>query len=256
MKKIFTLAILAAAFSFSAAADDVYYYELNRSTLDLVNFNSAEWAFTNCDIKWVPEGGRDTSKFTTRQNYLVGLNCGKGKVQTLKFPEGMLVYALEMFGYSQGDNWDYMITCGDWTDPIGAGVKDNYTIITQAKYPLDPCVIDNTNENYPTWYPADKFGTGDGLIAPSSHEAGYQFATVDFGNDPYEGEISFNFDGNNQLTVGLRVWVQPYDASKVSALQTVKAPVCDGIRYNVLGQKVGEDYQGLVIMNGKKYLVK
>ena len=30
----------------------------------------------------------------------------------------------------------------------------------------------------------------------------------------------------------------------------------NGIRYNLLGQEVGEDYKGIVIMNGKKMIVR
>ncbi len=43
----------------------------------------------------------------------------------------------------------------------------------------------------------------------------------------------------------------------VDGVETVKADrVADGVRYNLAGQKVGADYKGVVIENGKKMMVK
>ena len=42
-----------------------------------------------------------------------------------------------------------------------------------------------------------------------------------------------------------------------SGIQNVVKPVVEnGIRYNLAGQRVDENYKGVVIMNGKKYVVK
>ena len=42
-----------------------------------------------------------------------------------------------------------------------------------------------------------------------------------------------------------------------SGIAGVKAAVkADGAIYNLAGQKVGKDYKGLVIMNGKKFVQK
>ena len=43
-------------------------------------------------------------------------------------------------------------------------------------------------------------------------------------------------------------------ASSVEAIKTIVKT--DGVMYNLAGQKVGKDYKGIVIMNGKKYMQK
>ena len=45
--------------------------------------------------------------------------------------------------------------------------------------------------------------------------------------------------------------------SDASGISTVKAQkVQNGAIYNLAGQKVGKDYKGIVIMNGRKYIQK
>jgi hypothetical protein len=41
-----------------------------------------------------------------------------------------------------------------------------------------------------------------------------------------------------------------------ASINTVKATAQNGAIYNLAGQKVGKDYKGIVIMNGKKFVVK
>lgn len=45
------------------------------------------------------------------------------------------------------------------------------------------------------------------------------------------------------------------EATAINGVQTsVKAQ--NNVRYNIAGQRVGNDYKGIVIVNGKKYLQK
>ena len=44
------------------------------------------------------------------------------------------------------------------------------------------------------------------------------------------------------------------DATSINITKAVVTT--DGIRYNLAGQKVGNDYKGIVIMNGKKFMQK
>lgn len=44
--------------------------------------------------------------------------------------------------------------------------------------------------------------------------------------------------------------------STVTAIETVKAAKANGVRYNLAGQKVGANYKGVVIENGKKVFIK
>lgn len=82
---------------------------------------------------------------------------------------------------------------------------------------------------------------GDWTIAyPSSN---YQF-TVE--SDGSAVTITFNPETNE---VNAEVTV-------ADGIRTVQAAQQDGIRYNVAGQQVGRGYKGLVIVNGRKVLVK
>ena len=46
------------------------------------------------------------------------------------------------------------------------------------------------------------------------------------------------------------------EESETTAINAVSTKVENGVRYNLAGQKVGADYKGIVIVNGKKYLRK
>ena len=43
---------------------------------------------------------------------------------------------------------------------------------------------------------------------------------------------------------------------ETDGIKAVSTKVENGVRYNLAGQKVGADYKGIVIVNGKKYLNK
>ena len=46
------------------------------------------------------------------------------------------------------------------------------------------------------------------------------------------------------------------EQGETDGIKAVSTKVEDGVRYNLAGQKVGADYKGIVIVNGKKYLRK
>ena len=229
------------------------------------------------------DGSARTQAQTIREYCGKVLNAQNNKVQKLIIPADKKVYKINFYGWSQGDNWTYLYAYGpsssewEWTDPIGSGIQDNNTIIEQAKYPLDPCVVNEENAK-------------DGF-SPAYHNAGYCFASLDFNTDidedgiadPLEGEFCFVFNGNNQE----RYWMVVYTSAEAAAVaerpETVKqgkensvqkyieagkAAEATGISnvaaiatktaaiYNMAGQKVGADYKGLVIKNGRKYMVK
>jgi len=46
------------------------------------------------------------------------------------------------------------------------------------------------------------------------------------------------------------------EATAISHVSTETFRVSDGKIYNIAGQRVDEDYKGIVIMNGKKYIRK
>lgn len=210
-----------------------------------------------------PTGGR-AQALTEREGCTKVLNFKNNTKQNLIIPEGTSVYKINFYGWSQGDNWTYIYAYGvgdkdgwEWVDAIGNGEKDNNKIIENATYPIDPCVT-----------------TQD---APIYHNAGYCFASIDFGNDPYTGEFPFQFSGNNQERAWIVVYTSKEAAAAAPAAEAVKIGkensqknfITNGIStpsimkqnenaaiYNMAGQRVDASYKGLVIKNGKKYIVK
>ncbi len=47
-----------------------------------------------------------------------------------------------------------------------------------------------------------------------------------------------------------------YECEEITGISSVKADKMNGVRYNLAGQKVDAAYKGVVIMNGKKMVVK
>ena len=178
------------------------------------------------------DGSSRTQAMTTREECSKVLNAKNNTVQKLIIPTGTKVYKINFYGWSQGDNWTYIYAYGpssseyEWTDPIGSGIMDNKTIIEQAKYPLDPCVVIPANAK-------------DGY-SPTYHQAGYCFASLDFTKDidgdgladPYEGEFCFTFNGNNQE----RFWMVVYTSPEAAAQAPQAEPV---VQQNPTQQIVG-----------------
>ena len=69
-------------------------------------------------------------------------------------------------------------------------------------------------------------------------------ADVDYNKDSAKAMSFDNFTLEGELV----------DASNISV--TTAANKQNGAIYNLAGQKVGKDYKGIVIMNGRKFVVK
>lgn len=275
MKKFFNLIATALlAFNLNAAAQTEGVIELSWDTMDKNEagdntFDQTAITFNNNDgFILKPEGGRTQTK-TVREYCGKVLNFKNNTNQTLVIPEGTKVYKINFYGWSQGDNWTYLYAYGpvagewEWKDPIGTGIKDNAVIVEQAKYPLDPCVV----------------GEAYTETSPAYHNAGYCFASLDFSDEPYEGQFCFVFNGNNQERAWMEVYTTPEAAAAAPKAEdvkigkdksqttfidaatgienvTVQKPVENGAIYNLSGMRVGKDYKGIVITNGKIYLNK
>ena len=252
--------------------------EAGTNAADQANteFWADEAAGTKTGFILTREDGSSRTQAQTIREYCGNvLNAKNNTVQKLVIPEGKGIYKINFYGWSQGDNWTYIYAYGpssseyEWTDPIGAGIQDNKTIIEQAKYPLDPCVVveENAKDGY----------------SPVYHNAGYCFASLDFSDDPYTGEFCWVFNGNNQE----RFWMVVYTSAEAAAKAEQPESVTQGkensvqkfikaheeeeaagiaavtsnksaaaVIYNIAGQKVDGSYKGLVIKNGKKFFVK
>ncbi|MGN0221598.1 MAG: hypothetical protein ACI4BA_05685 [Prevotella sp.] len=278
MKKLVTL-VTAALFAGCAFAQSV---ELSWATMikDDTGNNAADQnnirfysdpENSSGDTGFIlqPTGGR-TQAGPMEREYCSGLalNFKNNNNQTLVIPEGTKVYKINFYGWSQGSNWSYLYAYGpspsewEWTDPIGSGIMDNTTIIDKATYPLDPCTVTEADVK--------------GDEKTTYHNAGYCFASIDFGTEPYEGTFSFVFNGNNQE----RAWMVVYTSLEAAAAaEKAESPrlgkdksqnkyISTGINairqnmasqqgcFNLQGQKVNENYKGVVIKGGKKLFQK
>ena len=193
MKKLFTLFACAM---FAAGLSAQGYVDLTTETYDESKSDDQTYYFQGTDIT-LSMGGR-AFKIVERQGWSLGINFKNKTKYTINLPAGVKVWRVEMSGYSQGDNWEYLYGWGagdqdgyEFADPIGKDEQDNMVIYTKARYPIDPCEVNPENEKVPT---------------PHEHVAGYTFATLDFLDEAYEGSFDFFFAGNNQLDVALRLY--------------------------------------------------
>ena len=227
-----------------------------------------------------PAGGRSQAGPMDREDCTGrALNFKNNTNQILTVPGGTKVYKINFYGWSQGDNWTYLYAFGPstdwfWKDGIGEGVTDvNTKIIDGATYPIDPCVVNEANVK--------------DTETTCFHKAGYCFASIDIaalpGGEPLEGQFCFVFNGNNQERAWMVVYTTKEAAKAAPVAETPRLgkdksnPTAgiiyqstptgisainanDGIEnaaiYNIAGQKVDASYKGLVIKNGKKYIVK
>lgn len=234
---------------------------LSKTTLDVDASNATglqTYAFnSNCKGITLSMKGR-ALKDCVRQDFSTGLNFKLNEIYTINLPQGVEMYGVQFAGYSMGDNWDYLYAYGpdesnwEWTDPINKGIKDNNTIINSAKYSMDPCESN--------------------LGAPVYNKAGYTFASIGFGSEPYTGTFTFTCSGNNQYTMLIRVFtskeawdnysetcknIQYGDGSgtgitEVTTNENVKK---NDAKYNISGARISTP-NGLYITNGKTYLKK
>lgn len=261
MKKIFTLcaALFVAVMAFAQAQPIEGVIYLAKSTLDEAASTNDSWAFTGDAAAWIfaPDGGRDISKCGVSAKVDVetgvagewadGLNFKNKTKSTIIIPDGVSVYRMELLGLSQGDNWCYLYAYGEgsndgwmWVEPKGDGITDNTIINTECKYPVDPCAKTDANNKY------------------SFNQAGYTFAAIDFIDNPVTGILPLKFAGNNQMQAAIKLYITKEAAqgaaTGIESVQTQQLQ--NGAIYNLAGQKVGNDYKGIVIKNGKKYLMK
>ena len=274
MKKIFTLIAVALLGGGNLFAQDVV--DLSAQTYDAERSSNDVWYFTGTDITIVPTGGRAAGpkdfpdKASTGEDAIYqGLNIKNNGEEVIKLPDGVKLYRIEIFGWSQGDNFEYIYAYGvgdkeggyEWVEPKGklSGAANNGEMAS-CKYPLDPCAWKGTR------------------VPESTKEIGYCVAALDFGDDPYEGEFPITVTGNNQADMNYRLYLSR-EAAIASTRNTGDAPsgkkdepgwvsidtaikalaaenTNDAAIYNIAGQKVDASYKGLVIKNGKKYIVK
>jgi hypothetical protein len=87
--------------------------------------------------------------------------------------------------------------------------------------------------------------------------AGYEGIKVD---EKYYGTYTFNVKAGSTYKVwcdGSKLGFYGFELKTGAAgINTVKVAAENGVRYNLAGQKVAEDYKGVVIENGRKMIQK
>ena len=261
MKKLFTLiAATLLAGNLSAQTDIVI---LSADNYDGKNSTNDLWKFDDTDITIVPTGGRAAGPKTFPEGAAGdaieyrALNIKKNGEEVIKLGNASL-YRIEMFGFSQGDNFTYLYGYGAtgadnylWKE-VALGTTDNATI-NGYTYPIDPC------------------GYKGSRVAESTRQVGYCVAAIDFGDTPVTKEFAFTVSGNNQSDLNYKLYLSraaadasttntgdapnantPGFVTAVSAITTAMQPT-NSVIYNIAGQQVNDSYKGLVILNGRKY---
>ena len=70
-----------------------------------------------------------------------------------------------------------------------------------------------------------------------------------------DGDVINNLTGVI-IVYNTQIEIAPTEAPVATGIDTIKADVADATIYNLAGQKVGKDYKGIVIVNGKKFMQK
>ena len=92
----------------------------------------------------------------------------------------------------------------------------------------------------------------DGLVDAAT-KIGDTFAPTT--KDTHSWTIENDGDVIVYNTNGCHIYTIKIEAGAAS-INTVKVAAQNGVIYNLSGQKVGKDYKGIVIMNGKKFMQK
>lgn len=136
-------------------------------------------------------------------------------------------------------------------------------IITQkyfAEFPYsyEPWV-DLRRTGYPKMFPVLNVSDGDGSL-----KDGDQMRRIPWVSDDPSTIADLTATGVHALggpdQMATRLWwdtgVNFPDAQGISSVKGDKSATGDGVRYNLAGQRVGKDYKGVVICNGRKFLAK
>ncbi len=170
------------------------------------------------------------------------LKISKDKAATIFIPSNLAVVKVAFQGVSNSSagNWCYLQSFSNTVDfPIMTAeandVMENEAI-QKLQYPISPLASSFAK-------PFAEF------VAPKG--------------EPWFEELNFYIDGNNQIAAVIKIWtISEADAANwdpntdgglKDAIETVIVP-SNGLIYNLKGQVVTEDYQGIVIKDGKKYL--
>lgn len=198
-------------------------------------------------------GGNDGAKWNFKDGYTITNELGNrnysddGKYMTIgkvtpsqaryhkiNVPANVTVSAVEIEGYTNNETataYSYVYKINDVT----------YDEMFEAH---EDAIIANRTAKY--GFPNSSEKNADGTQKIATHK-------IAITNPTAGGPLNIGFTGTNAVRVLFRLYSGT--ATGIEQVETVVVPAKDVI-YNLAGQKVGPDYKGIVIKNGKKYMNK
>ena len=194
----------------------------------------------------LPKSG-EYVEFTSKVNgmFKIGFWANKGGSRKLYIVKKSDAKALQW-------NADASLTEYKVEGYIAGATKTDGTMIYLNSISVEDYVIGNTAGDYSY---KDEVGTDKTVAAWNQPKFGYFVfdAIADetyliFGSDWQFGIQGFEFTpGASQ---------KDYDPASIEAVKTVAAKSVNAAMFNLAGQKVAKDFKGIVIQNGKKFIVK
>lgn len=247
MKKLFTLMAAMVALCVSAQVNSTHV-QLSPATHGTDQGNT--WGFINTSITLSNTSGKN---WGTNDNYN---NAGADTIKTslmklsrgvnfsINLPADSAVVRIDFTAVSNSSaamNWDYLAYLNNGSDWVIFSQEGGQTQITDNEtikkftYPISPMAADACKAPFASF--SDKEGW---------------FTT-----------LNFYIDGNNQVGMIIDLFLVAekdlanYDPEKDTTTGISRIVMDDenAPMYNIFGQKVTESYKGLVIKNGKKYLL-
>lgn len=197
-------------------------------------------------------GGNDGAKWNFADGYTITNELGNrnysddGKYMTIgkvtasqprfhkiNVPADVTVTAVEIEGYTNNDTptaYAYVYKINDVTyDEMFEQHEDPIIANRTAKY----------------GFPNSSEKNEDGTQKVASHKIAIENPTAG-------GSLNIGFTGTNAVRVLFRLYSG--GTTGIEEVRTVRINPANNVMYNLAGQKVGSDYKGIVIMNGKKFM--
>lgn len=229
MKKIFTLlATVAFCLSANAQSSESLVATLEASTNTGGNTGSV-WNFKDGYTITNELGNRnysDDGKYMT----IGKVTATQPRYHKINVPAGVMVSAIEVEGYvNNSEGYSYLWKINDTEYDVFGEDGTDIVVNKAAKYGFQ-YVRDEKDEN--------------GVQKVNTHK-------IAIDNPTAGGSLNIGFTGTNAVRVLFRLYSGT--TTGIEQVEAVVVPANDVV-YNLAGQKVGADYKGIVIKNGKKYM--
>ena len=195
-------------------------------------------------------GGNDGAKWNFADGYTITNELGNrnysddGKYMTIgkvtasqprfhkiNVPADVTVTAIEVEGYvNNGEGYSYLWKINDKEYDVFGEDGTDIVVNKAAKYGF-------------THFRDEKDESGNQKV--DIHKIAIENPTAG-------GSLNIGFTGTNAVRVLFRLYSG--GTTGIEEVRTVRINPANNVMYNLAGQKVGSDYKGIVIMNGKKFM--